>query len=114
MAWAVELLGRPASVREARGFIADVLAGDGGGAVGERAGDQRRRPCPRADLPDGAHGCALGTDRSGRPGTSSSGAARCNAGRSRRTRLLVVDKLATDWGTEQRATHKVVWFEIAR
>ena len=28
--------------------------------------------------------------------------------------LLVVDKLATDWGTEQRATHKVVWFEIAR
>jgi hypothetical protein len=28
--------------------------------------------------------------------------------------LLVVDKLATDWGTERRATHKVVWFEIAR
>jgi hypothetical protein len=28
--------------------------------------------------------------------------------------LLVVDKFATDWGTEQRATHKVVWFEIAR
>jgi hypothetical protein len=28
--------------------------------------------------------------------------------------LLVDDKFATDWGTEQRATHKVVWFEIAR
>ena len=28
--------------------------------------------------------------------------------------LLVVAKLATDWGTELRATHKVVWFEIAR
>jgi hypothetical protein len=28
--------------------------------------------------------------------------------------LLVVDKLATDWGIERRATHKVVWFEIVR
>jgi hypothetical protein len=28
--------------------------------------------------------------------------------------LLVVEKLATDWGTERRATHQVVWFEIAR
>jgi anti-sigma regulatory factor (Ser/Thr protein kinase) len=28
--------------------------------------------------------------------------------------LQVVDKLATDWGTQRRATHKLVWFEIAR
>jgi hypothetical protein len=28
--------------------------------------------------------------------------------------LRIVDALATDWGTERRATHKVVWFEIAR
>jgi hypothetical protein len=28
--------------------------------------------------------------------------------------LRVVDKLATDWGTQRRHNHKVVWFEIAR
>jgi anti-sigma regulatory factor (Ser/Thr protein kinase) len=28
--------------------------------------------------------------------------------------LGVVEKLATDWGTERRAQGKVVWFEIAR
>jgi anti-sigma regulatory factor (Ser/Thr protein kinase) len=28
--------------------------------------------------------------------------------------LGVVERLATDWGTERRAQRKVVWFEIAR
>ena len=127
MVGAVELLGRPASVRKARGFTADVVAHDGVEAsvieasvievavllVSELVTNAvvhargpicltvhtdahwvrievedpgHRRPVPRAATLDAVDGRGL----------------------------LVVDKLATDWGTERRATHKVAWFEIAR
>jgi anti-sigma regulatory factor (Ser/Thr protein kinase) len=122
MARAVELVGRPASVRKARGFTADVLADDGVEAsvievavllVSElvtNAVVHARGPICLTVHTD-AHWVRIEVEDSGhrRPVLR---AATLDAVDGRG--LLVVDKLATDWGTEQRATHKVVWFEIAR
>jgi anti-sigma regulatory factor (Ser/Thr protein kinase) len=122
MARAVELLGRPASVRKARGFTADVLADDGVEAsvielavllVSElvtNAVVHARGPICLTVHTD-AHWVRIEVEDAGhrRPALR---AATLDAVDGRG--LLVVDKLATDWGTEQRATHKVVWFEIAR
>jgi anti-sigma regulatory factor (Ser/Thr protein kinase) len=122
MARAVELMGRPASVREARGFTADVLADDGVEAsvievavllVSElvtNAVVHARGPICLTVHTD-AHWVRIEVEDPGhrRPVLR---AATLDAVDGRG--LLVVDKLATDWGTEQRATHKVVWFEIAR
>jgi anti-sigma regulatory factor (Ser/Thr protein kinase) len=122
MARAVELLGRPASVRKARGFTADVLADDGVEAsvievavllVSElvtNAVVHARGPICLTVHTD-AHWVRIEVEDAGhrRPVLR---AATLDAVDGRG--LLVVDKLATDWGTEQRATHKVVWFEIAR
>ena len=122
MARAVELMGRPASVRDARGFIADVLTDDGVEAsvievavllVSElvtNAVVHARGPICVTVHTD-AHWVRIEVEDPGhrRPVLR---AATLDAVDGRG--LLVVDKLATDWGTEQRATHKVVWFEIAR
>jgi anti-sigma regulatory factor (Ser/Thr protein kinase) len=122
MARAVELMGRPASVRKARGFTADVLADDGVEAsvievavllVSElvtNAVVHARGPICLTVHTD-AHWVRIEVEDLGhrRPVLR---AATLDAVDGRG--LLVVDKLATDWGTEQRATHKVVWFEIAR
>jgi anti-sigma regulatory factor (Ser/Thr protein kinase) len=122
MARAVELLGRPASVRKARGFTADVLADDGVEAsvvevavllVSElvtNAVVHAQGPICLTVHTD-AHWVRIEVEDAGhrRPVVR---AATLDAVDGRG--LLVVDKLATDWGTERRATHKVVWFEIAR
>ena len=122
MARAVELLGRPASVRKARGFTADVLVDDGVEAsvievavllVSElvtNAVVHAQGPICLTVHTD-AHWVRIEVEDAGhrRPVVR---AATLDAVDGRG--LLVVDKLATDWGTERRATHKVVWFEIAR
>jgi anti-sigma regulatory factor (Ser/Thr protein kinase) len=122
MARAVELMGRPASVRKARGFTADVLADDGVEAsvievavllVSElvtNAVVHARGPICLTVHTD-AHWVRIEVQDPGRRRPVLR-AATLDAVDGRG--LLVVDGLATDWGTEQRATHKVVWFEIAR
>ena len=121
MARAVELMGRPASVRKARCFTADVLADDGVEAsvievavllVSElvtNAVVHARGPICLTVHTD-AHWVRIEVEDPGhrRPVLR---AATLDAVDGRG--LLVVDKLATDWGTEQRAT-QIVWFEIAR
>jgi anti-sigma regulatory factor (Ser/Thr protein kinase) len=122
MARAVELLGRPASVHKARVFTADVLADDGVEAsvielavllVSElvtNAVVHARGPICLTVHTD-AHWVRIEVQDPGRRRPVLR-AATLDAVDGRG--LLVVDKPATDWGTEQRATHKVVWFEIAR
>jgi anti-sigma regulatory factor (Ser/Thr protein kinase) len=122
MARAVELRGRPASVRKARAFTGDVLADDGVEAsvielaallvselVTNAIVHARGTICltvhadanwVRIEVEDQGRGRPIL-----RPATEDQ-----LEGRG----LQVVDKLATDWGTQRRATHNVVWFEIAR
>jgi anti-sigma regulatory factor (Ser/Thr protein kinase) len=118
----VELLGRPASVRQARVFTGEVLA-DGGvepsvielavllvselvsNAVVHAGGTV----CVTAHAD--AHWVRIEVEDQGR-GRPVLRPAREDEPDGRG--LAVVEKLATDWGIEQRATHKVVWFEIAR
>ena len=122
MARAVELLGRPASVRKARGFTADVLADDGVEAsvielavllaseLVTNAVVHARGPICLTVHTD-AHWVRIEVEDPGhRPPVLRAATLDAVDGRG----LLVVDKLATDWGTERRAAHKVVWFEIAR
>jgi anti-sigma regulatory factor (Ser/Thr protein kinase) len=122
MARAVELLGRPASVRKARVFTADVLAGDGVEAsvielavllVSELVTNAvvHARGAICLTVHTDAHWVRIEVEDPGhrRPVLRSATLDEVD-GRG----LLVVDKFATDWGTEQRATHKLVWFEIAR
>lgn len=122
MARAVELVGRPASVREARVFTADVLV-DGGveasvielavllvSELVTNAVVHARGPICLTVHTD-AHWVRIEVEDPGRrPPVLRSATLDAVDGRG----LLVVDKLATDWGTEQRAAHKVAWFEIAR
>jgi anti-sigma regulatory factor (Ser/Thr protein kinase) len=122
MARAVELLGRPASARAARVFTGDVLADDGVEAsvielavllVSELVTNAVVHAPGRISLTvhADAHWVRIEVEDQEpspplvRPATQDE-----LNGRG----LGVVDKLATDWGTQQRATHKVVWFEIAR
>jgi anti-sigma regulatory factor (Ser/Thr protein kinase) len=122
MATTVELVGRPASVRRARAFTVDALVnGRVAGSVIELAvllvsevvtnavvhAPGRIRLTVQTD----AHWVRIETEDQGRGRPVLRPATRDRFdGRG----LRVVDKLATDWGTERRATNKVVWFEIAR
>jgi anti-sigma regulatory factor (Ser/Thr protein kinase) len=122
MARAVEFLGEPASVRKARDFTADVLADDGVEAsvielavllaselVTNAVVHARGAICLTVHA--NTHWVRIEVEDPGhrRPVLRSATLDEVD-GRG----LLVVDKLATDWGTEERASHKVVWFEIAR
>jgi anti-sigma regulatory factor (Ser/Thr protein kinase) len=122
MARAVELLGRPASVRKARVFTGEVLADDGVEAsvielavllvselVTNAVVHARGMIC--LTVHTDAHWVRIEVEDQGRgrPVRRSATLDQVD-GRG----LLVLDKLATDWGTERRATHKVVWFEIVR
>ena len=122
MARAVELRGRPASVRQARVFTGDVLADDGVEAsvielavllVSElvtSAVVHARDPICLTIYTD-ANWVRIEVEDQGRGRPAlRSGTEDQLEGRG----LQVVDKFATDWGTERRATHKVFWFEIAR
>jgi anti-sigma regulatory factor (Ser/Thr protein kinase) len=122
MARAVELRGRRASVRQARVFTGDVLADDGVEAsvielavllvselVTNAVVHARATICltvntdanwVRVEVEDQGRGRPVL-----RPATQDQ-----LEGRG----LQVVDKLATDWGTERHTNRKVVWFEIAR
>jgi anti-sigma regulatory factor (Ser/Thr protein kinase) len=122
MARAVELVGRPASVRKARVFTGDALAGDGVEAsvielaillVSELVTNAVVHAPGRISLSvhADAHWVRIEVQDQ-EPGPPTARAATRDELNGRG--LGVVDKLATDWGTEQRATHKVVWFEIAR
>ena len=122
MVRAVELLGKPASVRKARVFTGGSLADDGVEAsvielaellVSELVTNAavHARGTIGLTVHTDAHGVRIEVedpDR-GRPVLRPATGDHVD-GRG----LLLVDKLATDWGTERRATHKVVWFEIAR
>lgn len=122
MARTVELAGRPASVRNARVFTADVL-GEGGveasaielavllvselvtNAAVHVGGDVRmtvhiHAHCVRVEVEDKGPSRPLL-----RPFTRDQ-----PNGRG----LGVVDTIATDWGTERHTNRKVVWFEIDR
>jgi len=122
MARAVELRGRPASVRKARVFTGDVLADDGVEAsvielavllVSELVTNAivHARGTTCLTVHTDANWVRIEVEDQGRgrpvlrPPTDDQ-----LEGRG----LRVVDKLATDWGTQRRATHNVVWFEIAR
>ena len=122
MVRAVELLGKPASVRKARVFTGGSLADDGVEAsVIELAELLVSELVTNAAVhARGTIGLTVHTDARGvrievedpdrgRPVLRPASGDQVD-GRG----LLLVDKLATDWGTERRATHKVVWFEIAR
>lgn len=122
MARAVELLGRPASVRRARVFTGDVLA-DGGvqASVIEAAVLLVSELVTNAVVHAGgtirltvhadAHWVRIEVEDQGR-GRAVRRPAKRNEPDGRG--LGVVDKLATDWGTQRRHNHKVVWCELAR
>jgi anti-sigma regulatory factor (Ser/Thr protein kinase) len=121
MVRALELLGNPPSVRKARVFTSDVLAADGVEAsVIEVAVLLVSELVTNAIHGHGMTSLTVDTDTRSirieveegrahpvrrRPAPDDEVAAR---------RLLVVDEFASAWGTERRATHKLVWFEIAR
>jgi anti-sigma regulatory factor (Ser/Thr protein kinase) len=122
MARAVELLGRPASVREARAFTGDVLADNGVEAsiievalllVSELVTNAvvHARGTIWLTVHADAHRVRIEVEDQGR-GRPVLRSATQNQPDGRG--LRVVDELATDWGTERRATHKVIWCEIAR
>lgn len=122
IARAVELLGRPASVREARVFAGDVLADDGVEAsviklavllVSELVTNAVVHAPGRISLTvhTDAHWVRIEVqDQGRRPPILRSATQDQLNGRGMR----VVDELATDWGTQRRHNQKVVWFEIAR
>lgn len=120
MVKALELLGKPPSVRKARVFTSDVLGADGVEAsVIEVAVLLVSELVTNAIHGHGMICLTVDTDARSirieveegrappiqRPEPEGEGAAR---------RLLVVDELASAWGIERRDTHKLVWFETAR
>jgi anti-sigma regulatory factor (Ser/Thr protein kinase) len=122
MARAVEFLGKPASVRKARVFTGDVLADDRvEGSVIELAELLVSELVTNAAVHTRGMICVtvhadarwvrieVEDEGRGRPVLRPATQNQVD-GRG----LRIVDALATDWGTERRATHKVVWFEIAR
>jgi anti-sigma regulatory factor (Ser/Thr protein kinase) len=122
MARAVELRGRPASVRKARVFTGDVLAGDAVEAsvmelavllVSELVTNAivHARGTICLTVHADAHWVRIEVEDQGRGRPVLRSATEDQLeGRG----LQVVDKLATEWGTQRRATHNVVWFEVAR
>jgi anti-sigma regulatory factor (Ser/Thr protein kinase) len=122
MARAVEFLGKPASVRKARVFTGDVLADDRvDGSVIEVAellvselvtnAAVHTRGMICLTVHADAHRVRIEVEDEGRGRPVQRPATQDQVdGRG----LRIVDALATDWGTERRATHKVVWFEIGR
>jgi anti-sigma regulatory factor (Ser/Thr protein kinase) len=120
MVRALELLGNPPSVRKARVFTSDVLVAEGVEAsVIEVAVLLVSELVTNAIHGHGMICLTVDTDARSirieveegrappirRPAPEDEVVAR---------RLLVVDEFASAWGTERRATHKRVWFEIAR
>ena len=121
MARAVEFLGTPASVR-GRVFTGNVLADDRvEGSVIELAellvselvtnAAVHAQGMVRLTVDADAHWVRIEVEDEGRGRPVQRPATQDDVdGRG----LEIVDALATDWGTERRATHKVVWFEIPR
>ena len=120
MVRALELLGNPLSVRKARVFTSDVLTTDGVEAsvievavllVSELVTNSihgHRMICLTVETDSRSIRIEVEEGRAPtvqRPEPEDELAAR---------RLMVVDEFASAWGTERRATHKLVWFEIAR
>jgi serine/threonine-protein kinase RsbW len=122
MASTVELAPKPASVRTARVFTADVLGDDGVEAsvielavllVSELVTNAAVHAggCIRMTVHADSHWVRVEVEDAGtgepvlRPSTPDE-----LKGRG----LAVVDRLSTDWGTDRHKDHKVVWFEIAR
>ena len=121
MARAVEFLGKPASVRKARVFTGSVLVDARvEGSVIELAellvselvtnAAVHARGMVRLTVHADAHWVRIEVEDQGRGRPVLRPATQDDVdGRG----LEIVDALATDWGTERRAAHKVVWFEIA-
>jgi anti-sigma regulatory factor (Ser/Thr protein kinase) len=122
MARAVELLGRPASVRKARVFTGDVLADNGVEAsiieaalllISELVTNAvvHARGTIWLAVHADAHRVRMEVEdqRRGRPVLRPA-----TQNQPAGSGLRVVDELATDWGTERHTNRKVVWFEIAR
>jgi anti-sigma regulatory factor (Ser/Thr protein kinase) len=118
----LELAGRPGSVRRARAFAAGVLGGGGAeSSVTELAvllvselvtnAALHARGDIGVTVHVDAHWVRVEVEDKG-PGRPLLRPFTCDqlTGRG----LGVVDKLATDWGTERHTNRKVVWFEIAR
>ena len=120
MVRALELLGNPLSVRQARAFTSDVLAAEGVEAsvievaallVSELVTNVihgRGMICLTVETDARSIRIEVEEGRAPpvqRPEPEDELAAR---------RLLVVDEFASAWGTERHATNNLVWFEIAR
>jgi hypothetical protein len=120
MVRALELLGNPPSVRKARVFTSDVLVAEGVEAsVIEVAVLLVSELVTNAIHGHGMICLTVDTDaRSIRIEVEEGRAPPVRRpvpeGEVAARRLLVVDEFASAWGTERRATHKRVWFEIAR
>jgi anti-sigma regulatory factor (Ser/Thr protein kinase) len=122
MSRTVDLAPKPASVRSARVFTADVL-GEGGveSTVVELAvllvselvtnATVHARSKIRVTVHVDTHWVRIEVDDegSGRPVLRSTSPTQIK-GRG----LSVVDRLSTDWGTDEHEDYKTVWFEIAR
>ena len=122
MSRTVDLAPKPASVRSARVFTADVL-GEGGvePTVVELAvllvselvtnATVHARSKIRVTVHVDTHWVRIEVDDEGpgRPVLRASSPAQVK-GRG----LSVVDRLSTDWGTDEHEDYKTVWFEIAR
>jgi anti-sigma regulatory factor (Ser/Thr protein kinase) len=122
MARAVEFLGKPASVRKARVFTGNVLVDARvEGSVIELAellvselvtnAAVHARGMVRLTVHADAHWVRIEVEDEGRGRPLLRPATQDDVDG---LGLEIVDALATDWGTERRAAHKVVWFEIAR
>lgn len=120
MVRALELLGNPPSVHKARLFTSDVLASDG-----VEASVIEVAVLLVSELVTNAihgHGTIyLTVDTAARSIRIEVEEGRAPPARHPEPEdevtarhLFVVDELASAWGTERRATHKLVWFEIAR
>jgi serine/threonine-protein kinase RsbW len=122
MSRTVDLAPKPASVRSARVFTADAL-GDGGveASVVELAvllvselvtnAAVHARSKIRVTVHVDTHWVRVEVDDEG-PGKPV--LRQPSPSQIKGRGLAVVDRLSTDWGTDEHENHKTVWFEIAR
>ena len=122
MARTVELNPKPASVRAARVFTADVLGDDGvESSVIELAvllvselvtnATVHAQSKVRVTVHVDSHWVRVEVDDEG-PGQPR--LRRLTPHQLQGRGLAVVERLSTDWGTDRHEGHKTVWFEIAR